>query len=256
MIFRARKGTKIRLWTDVWCTETALSHCFPHLFGMAVQRSSTIEEMWDQNSGQGGWNLNFLRDFNDWELDMVGDLLHMLRGHRPSLEEDSVFWRQGRNGQFRVKEAYSLLTNSNDTGFPSRSIWVGRVPTKVVFFAWEATWGKVLTLDRLQRRGVQLPNCCFLCGCEEENVNHILIHCIVVRALWDIVLGLVDVKWVFPETVKEVLISWRGSFVGKKRKKIWDSIPLCIFWTVWKEMNRLAFRGGVEYSEVKKKFCL
>ncbi|RVX15102.1 putative ribonuclease H protein [Vitis vinifera] len=204
MIFRVGKGNKIKFWIDVWCTDTTLSHCFPHLFGMAVQRSSTIEEMWDQNSGRGGWNLNFLRDFNDWELDMVGDLLHMLRGHRPSLEEDSVFWRQGRNGQFRVKEAYSLLTNSNDTGFPSRSIWVGRVPTKVVFFAWEATWGKVLTLDRLQRRGVQLPNCCFLCGCEEENVNHILIHCIVVRALWDIVLGLVDVKWVFPETVKEV----------------------------------------------------
>ncbi|RVW59691.1 hypothetical protein CK203_101036 [Vitis vinifera] len=66
----------------------------------------------------------------------------MLRGHRPSLEEDSVFWRQGRNGQFRVKEAYSLLTNSNDTGFPSRSIWVARVPTKVAFFAWEATWEK------------------------------------------------------------------------------------------------------------------
>ena len=101
---------------------------------------------------------NFFRDFNDWELDMVGDLLHMLRGHRPSLEEDSIFLRQGRNGQFRVKEAYSLLTNPNDTGFSSRSIWVARVPTKVAFFAWEATWGKVLTLDRLQRRGVQLPN--------------------------------------------------------------------------------------------------
>ena len=114
---------------------------------------------------------------------MVGDLLHMLRGHKPSLEEDSIFLRQGRNGQFRVKEAYSLLTNPNDTGFSSRSIWVARVPTKVVFFAWEATWGNVLTLDRLQRRGVQLPNCCFLCGCEEENVNHILIHFIVVKAL-------------------------------------------------------------------------
>ena len=171
MIFRAGKGTKIRFWTNVWCTDTALSHCFPHLFVMVVQRSSTVEEMWDQNSGQGGSNLNFLRDFNDWELDMVGDLLHMLRGHRLSLEEDSVFWRQGRNGQFRVKEAYSLLTNPNDTGFPSRSIGVARVPTKVAFFAWEATWGKVLTLDRLQRRGVQLPNCYFLCGCEEENVN-------------------------------------------------------------------------------------
>ena len=98
MIFRAGKGTKIRFWTDVWCTDTVLSHCFPHLFVMAVQRSSTVKEMWDQNSGQGGWNLNFLRDFNDWELDMVGDLFHVLRGHKHSLEEDSVLWRRGRKG--------------------------------------------------------------------------------------------------------------------------------------------------------------
>ena len=27
----------------------------------------------------------------------------------------------------------------------------------------------------------------------------------------------------------------RGPFVGKKRKKIWNSIPLRIFWTVWNE---------------------
>ena len=97
------------------------------------------------------------------------------------------------------------------------------MPIKVAFFAWEASWGKVLTLDSLQRRGFQLPNRCFLCECEEESVNHILIYCTVVRALWDIVFGLVDLKWVFPGTVKEVLASWRGSFVGKKRKKIWDA---------------------------------
>ena len=39
------------------------------------------------------------------------------------------------------------------------------------------------------------------------------------RVLWDIVLGLFGAQWVFPEIVKEVLFSWRGSFVGKKRKK-------------------------------------
>ncbi|RVW56699.1 putative ribonuclease H protein [Vitis vinifera] len=131
MIFGAGKGTKIRFWTDVWCSDTALSHCFPHLFVMVVQRSSTVEEM-------------------------------------PSLEENSVIWRQGRNGQFRVKESYSLLTNPNDTGFPSKSIWVAKVPTKVAFFAWEATWGKVLTLDRLQRRGVQLPIVVFCVGVKKK----------------------------------------------------------------------------------------
>ena len=70
--------------------------------------------------------------------------------------------------------------------------WIEFQP-KLHFFAWEAAWGKVLTLDRLQRRGWQFPNCCVLCGCEEETINHILIHCTVVRVLWDIILGLFGV---------------------------------------------------------------
>ena len=193
--------------------------------------------------------MRFIRDFNDWELDMVGNLLHELRGHKITLEEDSVFWKEGENGQSRVKEVYSLLDSPLTVVFPKNKIWVERIPTKIAFFAWEATWGKIMTLDRLQKRGWQLPNRCFLCGCEEENVNHILIYCTVARVLWDLVLGLFGVKWAFPETVKEVLFSWRGSFVRKKRKKLWNFIPLFIFWTVWMERNKLAFReGGVSNS--------
>ena len=77
----------------------------------------------------------------------------------------------------------------------------------------------------------------------------------MVRVLWNIVLGLSNVQWVFPETVKEVLTRWKDPFVGKKRKKIRKSIPLCIFWTVWKERNRLAFRGGVlDIQKLKNSF--
>ena len=72
---------------------------------------------------------------------------------RLALNKRVVFWKGGRNGQFRVKEAYNLLANPNDTAFPTSCIWVDRVLTKVAFFAWEATWGKVLTLDRLQKKG-------------------------------------------------------------------------------------------------------
>ncbi|RVW12078.1 hypothetical protein CK203_087349 [Vitis vinifera] len=111
MVPIAGKGTKIRFRTNVWRTGAALSQNFPHLFAMIVRRNATVEEMWDQNFGQGGWNLRFLRDFNNWELDMVGDLLHVLRNHRPS------------------------LANPNDTAFPTSCIWMYRVPTKVAFFA-------------------------------------------------------------------------------------------------------------------------
>ncbi|RVW48508.1 hypothetical protein CK203_113271 [Vitis vinifera] len=58
------------------------------------------------------------RDFNDWELDMVGNLLLALRGHRITMEEDSVFWKEERNGQFSVKKAYSLLVSPIAAVFP------------------------------------------------------------------------------------------------------------------------------------------
>ena len=84
---------------------------------------------------------------------MVGELLQALRGQRITLEEDSVFWKGGKNRQFGVKNAYSLLISPIVFVFPKNGIWVDRVPTKLAFFAWEAAWGKVLTLDRLQKRG-------------------------------------------------------------------------------------------------------
>ena len=106
--------------------------------------------------------------------------------------------------------------------------------------------GRCLLLTDYRKEGDNSLIVVFCVGVKkkEETVNHILIHCIVVRVLWDIVLGLLGVQWVFPKTVKDVLTCWRGLFVGKKRKKIWKSIPLCIFWTIWKERDRLAFRGG------------
>ncbi|WKA09925.1 hypothetical protein VitviT2T_027534 [Vitis vinifera] len=259
MGFKVGKGNKISFWTDVWCEELALSQRFPHLYTLAADRNAKIEDLWDQNVGEGGWNLRFIRDFNDWEVELVGELLQALRGVRISWEDDSVFWKGGGSGKFRVKEAYSWLDRPMDGNFPKNRIWVGGVPTKIMFFTWEATWGKILTLDRLQKRGWQLPNRCFLCACDAESVDHLLIHCTVARELWDLVLGLVGVKWVFPKTVKEVLYSWGGSFVGKKKKKFWSSIPLFIFWMVWKERNRLAFRGGgggFNNSEVQIFFCL
>ena len=63
-------------------------------------------------------------------------------------------------------------------------------------------------------------------------------------ALWEIIFNLVGVQWVFPKTVKEAITSWKGSFVGKKRKKDWKIVPLCIFWFAWKERNHIVFKDG------------
>ena len=94
-----------------------------------------VNEMWDPSLGQGGWNLRFYRDFNDWELDLIRGLLNMLRDFRISSEEDSVLWKGGGHGIFGVKDAYNVLVIPNACAFPIKCIWVNKVPTKAVFFA-------------------------------------------------------------------------------------------------------------------------
>ena len=49
------------------------------------------------------------------------------------------------------------------------------------------------------------------------------------------------VQWVMPSSIRDALTSWWGVFIGKKRKKVWKAVPLCLFWTLWKEGNRRAF---------------
>ena len=54
---------------------------------------------------------------------------------------------------------------------------------------------------------------------------------------------LFGVLWVLPLLVKEVLLGWHRLFVGKKRRKVWKAAPLYLFWTIWKERNRIAFEN-------------
>ncbi|RVW95252.1 Eukaryotic translation initiation factor 4G [Vitis vinifera] len=117
--FKVGKGTKIKFWTDHWCGNAALSQIFPQLFALAVHRNATVNEV-------------------------------IFRGGFCFLE------RRG-SGIFGVKDAYILLVAPNDFSFPKKSIWVDKVPTKAAFFAWEATWAKILTLDSLKNGDCSSP---------------------------------------------------------------------------------------------------
>ena len=71
----------------------------------------------------------------------------------------------------------------------------------------------------LKKRGRVLANRCFLYKEMDETVDHLLLHCSKARLLWDLLLAIVGVNWVFPLIVREAFLSKSGSFVGKKRKK-------------------------------------
>ena len=97
--------------------------------------------------------------------------------------EDVLFWADTESGSFSVKSLYFILEEVRVDPFPNRVVWNAWVPPKVSFFAWEAAWGKFLTLDQLQKRGWSLANRCSLCYVHEETIDHILLHCGKTRLL-------------------------------------------------------------------------
>ena len=124
---------------------------------------------------------------------------------------------------------------------------------RVSFFAWEASWNRVLTTDQLKRRGWNMPNRCFLCKEEEETNDHLFLFCNKASMLGNMIFSLFSVQWVLQSIVRGDLLGWNDAFVGKRRVKAWRTAPLCLMWTLWKERNGRAF-NDVEWADQTIKY--
>ena len=76
------------------------------------------------------------------------------------------------------------------------------MPPKVCFFVWEVWWGKVFTVENRKKRGFQLASKCPLCGKAEEELNHLLFHCPLIKGLWEGLFSIPDIAWVFSPSQK------------------------------------------------------
>ena len=72
------------------------------------------------------------------------------------------------------------------------------------------------------------------------NGDHLLIHCAIASDLWNTVLRSFGVLWVFPDRIENLLFGWHNCF-GKHNSEVWNLVPLCLMWTVWRERNRRTF---------------
>jgi hypothetical protein len=82
-----------------------------------------------------------------------------------------------------------------------------------------------------------------------ETGEHLLIHCALASDLWSAVLRPFGVCWVFPNSITDLLYGWFNSF-GKPDSIIWNLVPLCLMWTIWRERNHCTF-DDMEHSTPK-----
>lgn len=51
-----------------------------------------------------------------------------------------------------------------------------------------------------------------MCKSDGKTVNHLLLHCLVARELWLLVLSLFGVAWVVPDMLVGLFACWKGRF--------------------------------------------
>ena len=139
--------------------------------------------------------------------------------------------------------------------FPWKSIWCVKVPKRVAFFLWIAARGGVLTIDNLVKKKLPLVNWCCLCRGKEEIVDHLLIHRKYAHTLWSEILLWFGVQWVMLKSVVSLLSAW-WNWLGSHTSKVWNMVPACLMWLIWKEHNACTFEDTKRLVDCVKSLLL
>ena len=109
---------------------------------------------------------------------------------------------------FKVKAYNRVLASAGVEHFPWKSIWKPEVPTKVGFFLWVGSLGKILT-DNLRKWNIVLVGWCCVSKRGGETMDHLMLHCSVAREMWDMVFALFGVQWVMLGKVVDLPPCWQ-----------------------------------------------
>ena len=176
--------------------------------------------------------------WGDFTLSLSMFLLEFQGGGEGEVD-DVMIWQLNCSGTFDMFPFYKSLLKAPFVSFPWQSNWCVKVPKRVSFFLWTAARGGILTIENLVKN-LPFVNWCCLCWCDEEIVDHLLLHCKFAHVLWSEVFLMFGVKWVMPSTVVPLLFAWRN-WLGNYSSNVWNMIPACLMWLVWKECNARTF---------------
>ena len=69
--FKVGDGSRIKFWHDSWCGDQPLRDKFPVLFRLARNQEATVADHLRFHGTTHSWDIEFLRQVQDWELDIV-----------------------------------------------------------------------------------------------------------------------------------------------------------------------------------------
>lgn len=153
-------GNRLKFWQDRWCGDQPFQVTFPVLYAITTNREASVGSSLAQQGLEvrRGWDVRFIWDTNDQEVDLMADFIHILESNTLSLEsEDRMKQKLKRNGDFDIYSFYNKLSPSLERCLESKG------PQRISFFVWTIAWDKILTGDNLRHRGFDFVDYCVMC---------------------------------------------------------------------------------------------
>jgi len=115
---------------------------------------------------------------------------------------------------------------------------------KIKLFIWIVHQRKILTWENLLKKGFTGPSKCYLCGSQEETMDHLLNFCPFISIMWEWVASIFRHSDRDRLNISNTLKNWRKNFSGNEIiNKAWTLVPGFVIWDVWKECNSQIFKN-------------
>ncbi|KAF5180956.1 hypothetical protein FRX31_029452 [Thalictrum thalictroides] len=145
---------------------------------------------------------------------------------------------------------YGFLLKKNRDYIPwidPEVVWRTHIPMNVKFFFSSFVWERLLTVDNLIARGIDMPNSCVLCNNHGESMKHLFFQCPTSLLVWNSLLshlGMMD-EIMDNNGAGDFLCKWPSLNNRGLSAAIWDIIPYTVIWILWRTRNTIVFDNGV-----------
>ncbi|RYR28078.1 hypothetical protein Ahy_B01g052183 [Arachis hypogaea] len=157
-----------------------------------------------------------------------------------------IRWKNGDerciSGEDRI-DVESKALGFSETRHTFDNIWRGIVPPRVEMMGWFLILGKLNTMKRLAQINVVGANevTCALCGLDDEDIDHLFIHCNYVSQLLYKAMVMGGITWVKPKGVRSFFESWCEQEVVRVGRRRWINYWFAMVWVIWRIRNQFIF---------------
>ncbi|CAL1400945.1 unnamed protein product [Linum trigynum] len=239
-------GSAVSLWHDVWIPGFLLASSFPRAAAAAAHPDASLLDSFSRSGDDLVCEISFSVSLRGGaEFERVGCIEKVIaNSHRITNSPSRMVWNPNADCMFSVRSFYRFLVDGKFDGnenFKYKSIWKSMIPTKICGFLWLVWHKKILTLDNLKKRGMQLASRCVLCYKNEESINHIMVECPYTRRVWDEVLRNITCPDLSSGDITSIIDHYGPNIEGVE---IWFAACVihAICWFVWKERNQRIFQ--------------